>query len=148
MGQIAGVDYTPLKIIPTEGGPVMHMLRNDSPLFSKFGEVYFSEVDPGATKAWKRHKEMTQHFAVPVGQLRVVLYDSRQDSDSFGQVQEFTLGRPDDYCLLRIPPMVWYGFTAVGQTPALVVNCADMTHSPDESERIEKDSPAIPYIWE
>ena len=69
---IAGALLQPLKVIPTEGGPVLHMLRPGSPLlpdFSKgFGEIYFSEVLPGHVKAWKRHTRQTQDFAVPSGQ--------------------------------------------------------------------------------
>ena len=53
---IDGVSFQPLKVITTPGGPVMHMLRPDSPLRPHaetadgelhLGEVYFSEVLPG-----------------------------------------------------------------------------------------------------
>lgn len=81
---IEGVEVQDLRIIPTEGGPVLHMLRADSPLFRSFGELYFSEVEPGHVKAWKRHSRQTQHFAVPVGMLKIVLYDDRADSPSRG----------------------------------------------------------------
>ena len=66
---IIGVCFQPLKIIDTPGGPVLHMLRPDSPLRPgagtadgelHLGEVYFSEVLPGAVKAWKRHRRQTQ----------------------------------------------------------------------------------------
>ena len=46
---IEGVILTPLKQISDERGKVMHMLRwKDSPVFSKFGEIYFSCTYPGA----------------------------------------------------------------------------------------------------
>lgn len=144
---IDGVLLLPLKVIPTEGGPVMHMLRPSSPLFMGFGELYFSEVLPGAVKAWKQHSLQTQHFAVPVGQLKIVMFDEREASSSRGQVQELVLGRPDNYALLRIPPLVWYGFTAVGTAPALICNCADIPHDPAESIRKPADTKDIPYRW-
>lgn len=144
---LQGVKLIPLKVIPTEGGPVLHMLRCDSPLFKGFGEVYFSELLPGAVKAWKRHTLQTQHLSVPVGQALFVLYDARENSPSFGRYQEIPLGRPDNYRLLVIPPLVWYGFACAGGTPALVANCADLPHSPGESERIAVDDPGIPYRW-
>ncbi|MDR3043748.1 MAG: dTDP-4-dehydrorhamnose 3,5-epimerase family protein [Desulfovibrio sp.] len=144
---IDGVMTQDLRVIPTEGGPVLHMLRPDSPMFTSFGELYFSEVEPGAVKAWKRHTRQTQHFAVPVGRMKVVIHDSRPGSPTFGVTEEFLLGRPDDYRLLRIPPLVWYGFTAVGDTPALICNCADIPHDPTESERAPRDTPEIPYRW-
>ena len=144
---IDGVCFQELAQIATEGGPVLHMMRSDSPLFQGFGEVYFSEVLPGAVKAWKLHRLQTQHFAVPVGLIEVVVYDSREDSPSRGKIESFLLGRPDHYRLLRVPPLVWYGFTAKGDSPGIMANCADLPHSPGESDRIPADSPLIPYSW-
>ena len=118
---IDGVSFQPLKVITTPGGPVMHMLRPDSPLRPHaetadgelhLGEVYFSEVLPGAIKAWKRHRRQTQYYTVPHGLLKLVLYDARPDSPTCGVLRELYLGRPDHYGLLRIPTGVWYGFTA------------------------------------
>ena len=77
---IKDVELQELAVIPTNGGPVMHMMRPASPLFGEIGEVYFSEVEPGCVKAWKCHTRQTQRFAVPVGRLKIVLYDGRPDS--------------------------------------------------------------------
>lgn len=123
------------------------MLRSDSPLFAGFGEVYFSEVLGGQIKAWKQHLRQTQFFAVPAGQLLLVLYDQRKASSTFGQVSEVRLGRPDHYNLLKIPTGIWYGFAALHGSPALLCNCADLPHDPTESLRRESDSPDIPYCW-
>ncbi len=144
---IDGVVLQELRIIPADGGPVLHMLRADSPLFHTFGELYFSEVEPGRIKAWKRHTVQTQHFAVPVGRLKIVLYDGRPDSPTAGMIMEAELGRPDYYHLLRIPPYVWYGFTALGKSPALICNCTDVPHDPLEGERLPQDTPTISYHW-
>ena len=142
---IMGVVLQELAVIPNDNGPVLRMLRPDWPLFAGFGELYFSEVLPGAVKAWKCHSRQTQHLAVPVGRLKLVLYDSRSDSDSFGRIREYLLGRPDCYRLLRIPPGVWYGFTAIGPEKALICNCADLPYDPAESSRKPYDSLDIPY---
>ena len=142
-----GVELVELQQIETEGGSVLHMLRSDSPLFRKFGEVYFSEVYSGVVKAWKRHKEMTQHFAVPVGKIRVVLFDDREDSKTKGKVCEYVLGRPDHYALLRIPPMVWYGFMSLSRGPTIIANCTDLPHAHEESVRALPDDPRFPYNW-
>lgn len=144
---IDGVLLQDLPMFPTEGGVVLRMLRTDSPLFTKFGEVYFSEVEPGCVRAWKCHTAQTQHFAVPVGMLKVVLFDERPDSPTRNRIVEFILGRPDQYRLLRIPPHVWYGFTPVGEHPALICNCTDIPHNPSESLRKASDTPDIPYHW-
>ena len=147
MGAIAGVEIRPLRIIPAAGGPVLHMLKAQDPEFTVFGEVYCSEVEPLAVKAWKRHKLMTQHFIVPVGRVLFVLYDDRENSPSQGTVLECELGRPDAYSLLTLPPMLWYGFKGLASAPSLIVNCADLAHQPDESQRADPDAARIPYVW-
>ena len=40
---IHDIKITPLKTISDNRGKVMHMLRTDSPVFKKFGEIYFIE---------------------------------------------------------------------------------------------------------
>lgn len=148
---IAGALLQQLNIMQTQGGPVLHMLKKDSALMPSFpegfGEIYFSEVLPGAVKAWKRHSRQTQLFAVPAGLLKIVLFDDRAESPTRGIVREFTLGRPEHYRLLRIPVGVWYGFTALGSHPALICNCADLPHDPAEGERLSPDDASIPYAW-
>lgn len=124
------------------------MMRADSPDFTVFGEIYFSEVLPGAVKAWKRHREMTQRLAVPGGQVLFVLEDQRSESDTTGLRDEVLLGRPDNYALLTIPPGVVYGFSCVSNEAAIIANCADLPHSPNESESILIDAPGAPaYSW-
>lgn len=144
---IAGVTFTHLRQINDERGAVLHMLRSDASEFIRFGECYFSEILPGAIKAWKRHHIQTQNIAVPVGRIRVVIYDNREDSSSFGCLQVIELGRPDAYFRIQIAPKLWYGFTCLGGTPALVANCADFPHDPAESEQMAIDSGYIPYTW-
>ena len=143
---IDGVSIQRLKQIVDERGKVMHMLRADSPLFTKFGEIYFSVVNPGVAKAWKKHLRMTQHFAVPVGMIRLVIYDDRNNSISYGRVEIFDIGE-ENYCLIKIPPLVWYGFKGISSLPALIANCTDIPHDPTEVERAELSCKVIPYDW-
>ena len=131
---IEGVTLTELRQIGDERGAVLHMLRCDSPEFTRFGECYFSEVLPGAVKAWKRHRAQTQNLAVPVGRIRLAIYDDREGSSTQRHMQVLDLGRPDTYLRVRIPPGLWYGFACIGETPALLANCADLPHDPGESE--------------
>ena len=56
---IDGVVLTPLKQIFDERGKVMHMLSINTPIFTGFGEIYFSCTYPGVVKAWHLHQEMT-----------------------------------------------------------------------------------------
>lgn len=143
---INGVIQTPLKQIKDERGKVMHMLRSTDPHFEAFGEVYFSWINPGIIKAWKIHKEMTMNFAVPCGKIKLVLYDGRAGSKTFGEVNEFVMS-DEDYYLLTIPRKLWYGFSCEGDVPAMIVNCATMPHDPQESMLKDIEDPSIPYLW-
>ena len=51
---IDGVIMTSLKVIEVPGGNVFHGMKSNDPGYSGFGEAYFSTVDLGAIKAWKR----------------------------------------------------------------------------------------------
>lgn len=143
---IEGVIIQGLKQIDDERGKVMHMLRSDSPLFTGFGEIYFSVVNSGAVKAWKKHLRMTQHFAVPVGNIRLVIYDNRKNSASCSKLEIIEIGE-NNFSLVRIPPLVWYGFKGISSIPALIVNCTDLPHDPSEAEKLEPFSKQIPYKW-
>lgn len=144
---IDGVLVTGLRQIADERGAVLHHMRSDAPDFTSFGECYFSEMLPGAVKAWKRHKSQTQNLAVPIGRVRFVLYDDREPSPTRGGLQIVELGRPDDYNRLRIPRGLWYGFTCLSDQPALIANCADLPHDPDDAELLPETDPFVPYSW-
>jgi len=146
---IDGVTIRPLKRIGDDRGSVLHMVRADGPEFEGFGEIYFSTVKRGTIKAWRRHKRMIQHFAVPSGEILLVLFDDRPGSATRGAVQEIRTGA-DHYGLIRVPPGLWYGFRGEGAQSAaesLIANCASIPHDPEEIERLPEDAPQIPYRW-
>lgn len=122
------------------------MLRADDPHFERFGEIYFSVVLPGVVKGWHLHTRMTLNYAVPVGLVRVVLYDDRAISPTFGRLDEVLLG-PNEYKLLRVPPGVWNALLGLGDVPSVVANCATEPHDPDEIVRKPPRTVDIPYDW-
>jgi dTDP-4-dehydrorhamnose 3,5-epimerase len=146
MSEIHDVKVTELRRIPDERGAVFHMLREDSSVFERFGEIYFSTVYPGVVKGWHRHLRMTLNYAVPVGMVKLVCYDDRPDSPTVGSVQEVHVGELN-YALVTIPPLVWNGFKGEGGAPALVANCAPIPHDPEEIERLDPFENEIPYDW-
>lgn len=144
---IDGVLIHPLRQIPDERGKIMHMLRANDPYFEKFGEIYFSTVYPGVVKGWHLHKEMTLNYAVPMGTIKLVLYDEREESPTRGELNELFIGE-GNYVLVKVPPMVWNGFKGIGVTPALVANCATIPHDPNEISRLDPQHNHIPYNWD
>ena len=139
---IKDVVITKLDIIDTLGGNVMHAMKKSSAGYTGFGEAYFSQVDKGAIKAWKRHKKMTLNLVVPVGEIRFVLFDDREVSNT--QFQEIIISR-DNYCRITVPPMVWMGFQGLSDSSAMLLNIANIEHDPNEVDRLVLTD--INYDW-
>lgn len=145
---IDGANVKQLKLIPDERGRLMEMLRADDDLFRKFGQVYMTTAYPGVVKAWHYHKKQWDHFVCLRGMMKVVLYDSREDSPTHGEIGEFYLGDHQPI-LLQIPPMVYHGFKCISDHEAMVVNCTTEVYdykTPDEF-RVDPHDNDIPYDW-
>lgn len=145
---IAGVQVKQLKLIPDERGFLMEMLRSDWPEFERFGQAYVTACYPGVIKAWHYHKKQTDHFVCISGMAKVVLYDDRSGSPTRGYINEFHIGRLNPM-LVKIPHLIYHGFTAEGTQEALIVNMPTELYNykePDE-HRLPYDDSAIPYDW-
>ncbi len=130
----------PLRQFPDARGAVLHMLRATDPYFERFGEIYFSTINRGMVKGWHKHLRKTSNLAVPIGSIRIVLFEEG------GSPVELTLGR-DDYQLLTIPPGIWYAFAGLAEGESLIANCATEPFDPAEGADLPLDSPEIPYVW-
>jgi dTDP-4-dehydrorhamnose 3,5-epimerase len=144
---IDGVRIVPLARIPDERGTVMHMLKRTDPHFAGFGEIYFSTVYPGVVKGWHKHARMTLNYACVSGRIKLVLYDDREGSATFGELVEVFLG-PDNYALVQIPPGIWNGFKGMSGDSSIVANCATEPHDPSGSTRVDPFDNPIPYDWD
>jgi len=145
---IDGVGVRLAKVLPDERGRLGEIMRADDPWFEKFGQVYFTTTYPGVVKAWHYHKIQTDHFYAIKGILKVVLYDDRKDSPTYGTVNELYLG---EHCpgLVRIPPGVQHGWMCIGDTEAYIVNIVTEMYNyenPDEYRTHPHDN-HIPYDW-
>jgi dTDP-4-dehydrorhamnose 3,5-epimerase len=143
---IEGVKIIPLKQIPDERGKIMHMLRCTDPHFEKFGEVYFSVAYSGVIKGWHLHTKQTQFYAVIVGMIKLVLYDERKDSKTYGELMEIFTGE-DNYQLIKIPVGVVNGYKTIGVKPAIVANCTTEPHEQNEMLRYDPLNSNIQYDW-
>jgi dTDP-4-dehydrorhamnose 3,5-epimerase len=139
---MSGVSFTPLRQIPTPGGDVRHALKRSETSFAGFGEAYFSSVEPGAVKGWKRHREMTLNLIVPVGEVRFIVRD--EDGQTVGAF-DLTPDRPGNYGRLTVSPGLWMAFGGVGTGLNLLLNVASIEHDPSEAESLPLD--AFPWSW-
>ena len=144
---IHDIKITPLKIISDDRGKVMHMLRKDSAIFDKFGEIYFSTIYYKSIKAWHLHKESVLNYACIKGKVKLVLFDDRKESPSKGIYQELTLS-PEDYFLVTIPPNIWNGFKGLDKSESIIANCLTLPHNEKEMVRKDPFDKGFNYNWD
>ncbi len=142
---VNGVLLTPLRIISTPGGDVLHAMRRDEAEHFGFGEAYFSKLQPGFIKGWKRHRKMQLNLIVPVGTIKFVIYDDRAESSTRGKYFSVTLSE-GNYQRLTVPPMVWLAFQGVHTTESMLLNIASIPHDPKEVDKCGIDQ--IKFDWE
>ena len=138
-----------LRPIADERGWLMEMFRSDWGEYERFGQMYMTACYQGVVKAWHYHKKQSDHFVCIKGMSKVVLYDSREGSPTFGQVNEFFMGERN-YILLKIPPLVYHGFKGIGEGESWIINVPTELYNykdPDEY-RLPFDSKDIPYDWD
>jgi dTDP-4-dehydrorhamnose 3,5-epimerase len=145
--RIDGVYVKPLKLVADERGYLMEMLRADDPFFVKFGQCYISATYPGVVKAWHYHRVQTDHFVCMAGMVKLVLYDSREQSPTRGVVNEFFLG-DQHRALVVVPNLVFHGWKCISPEMSLVVNTPSEPYdytNPDEFRAAAHGE--IPYDW-
>jgi dTDP-4-dehydrorhamnose 3,5-epimerase len=127
--QITGVELTQLKRIAHPNGDVYHGMKASDTGFQGFGE---------------KHREMTLNFMVPVGEIKVVVYDDRGESETKGNFFEVILSH-QNYQRITIAPGLWVAFSGVGNGMNLLLNIASLEHDPLEIDRLELSD--IHYNW-
>jgi len=145
---IDGVKIKKLKVMCDERGRLMEMLRSDDEIFMKFGQAYLTTAYSGVVKGWHYHKVQTDSFIVVKGMMKVVLYDGRESSKTFKEVNEYFLGEQNPI-LLQIPNYVYHGFKCISEYEAICINLPTETYNysePDEF-RVAPHSKEIPYDW-
>lgn len=136
---ISCITVNHLKRIHVAGGDVFHALKATDNGYLNFGEAYFSFIEDKLVKAWKKHTRMTLNLVVPVGRVKFIFFDD------FGKFREEIIGE-DNYVRLTVPPGIWFGFQGQSYPKSLILNIADIYHSPNEVERL--DLAQINYKWE
>ena len=148
MGTIHDVGIRSLKRIHADRGWLMEVFRSDWPEFQEFGQTYVTTCKPGVIKAWHYHKLQWDHFVPIRGSALVGLYDSREDSPTKGILQEVEITEEAPK-LVKIPPLVFHGFTPLDDSEIWVVNTPTKLYNYDNPDeyRLEHDDPQIGYDW-
>ena len=145
---IESVITIPLKKVVNERGHLLEVQRADDLHYPGFGQVYATATMPNVVKAWYRHSTQLDQITLLKGALHLVLYDTRENSDTCHLLQHIHLDETHPL-LVQIPPGVWHGFKALSREPALLLHLNTVPFdfaNPDE-DRLAIDDPSIPYSW-
>ncbi|WP_246838058.1 dTDP-4-dehydrorhamnose 3,5-epimerase [Leptospira levettii] len=136
---LSDIKVTQIREIPTPGGNVLHALKGSEDSYNGFGEAYFSWIESGYIKAWKKHNQMVMNLIVPVGKVKFVFFDSEQNLFS-----EYVIGE-SNYSRITVPSGLWFGFQGLNSSKNLILNISNIPHDPNEADRVELSK--IQYDW-
>jgi dTDP-4-dehydrorhamnose 3,5-epimerase len=80
--------------------------------------------------------------------MRLGLYDARENSSTFGKVEEYLISL-EDPMLVQIPPDVYHGFKCVSDEEAVVINTVTRPYDPKDPDeyRVDAYDNDIPFDW-
>jgi len=144
---IKGVEFKELTTHVDERGFFREIIRATDGFFKDgFGQLSHSLVYPGIVKAWHAHNRQTQWNYVASGLLKVVLYDNRTDSHTYGEIMEFLVGDNQQSRAYSFPPGVLHGYRCMGG-PANVIYVTSGTYDLSDEIRVSHDDLSDVYDW-
>jgi len=139
--EIEGLQMIELKRFHDDGGSLTELGRLDGGLHAAFPgfevkQVNYSEMEPGAIKAFHVHLRQTDvWFVPPTDRMLLVLLDVREESPTRDARRRLVLGDGTSR-LVRIPPGVAHGVKHLGATRGRIIYFVDTQFSsaPDRSD--------------
>lgn len=144
---IHDVELKSLKTNTDERGFFRELIRVNDPIFVEgFGQWSHTLTYQGAAKAWHIHQVQIDWWYVAIGAIKAVLYDTRQDSPTRGELQEILLGEHYPAHILKVPAGVAHGYKVI-QGPMHLFYITSNIYNPADEGRIPHDDPKIGYDW-
>jgi dTDP-4-dehydrorhamnose 3,5-epimerase len=150
---IEGVQLRPTRPVPHDDGHVTEVARATWEILSApIVQVHTTTTFPSRIRAWGLHQLTTDRLFVVAGLVKIVIFDGRKDSLSYGKLNEFSLSEKNPG-LLIIPPNLYHGWKNIGPSEAIIINMPDRMYqynSPDALDLPWDSADArrlIPYSW-
>ncbi len=110
-------------------------------------QINLSYSYPDIVRAWHRHlRGQVDYFVCIDGAIKVCAYDDREDSETFGELDEVVLNS-ERLQALRVPGFLWHGYKAIGTKPIKMIYGVNRLYeykNPDEERRPWNDKNIIP----
>lgn len=110
-------------------------------------QINWVELNPNGVTDWHRHVRQIDHLVGVNGNIRVALWDGREDSPSYRESELIRIGaiRP---VMVTVPPGVWHALRNESGQPAGYLNVTDQLYdyaTPD-NWRLAPGTPGVPDI--
>ena len=150
---IEGVLFRPTRPVSHEDGHVTEVARAswdglDAPIV----QVHITTTFPNRVRAWGLHQASSDRLFVVDGLVKIVVFDGRNGSPTFGRINEFTVSAKNP-ALVTIAPNLYHGWKNIGTTEATIINMptAMYNHETPDALDLPWDSDAarriIPFQW-
>lgn len=148
MGKIHDVVIKQLVTHSDDRGYLREVLRDDDEMLRMFGQLTVTMTYPGVIKAFHWHKEQDDVWYIADGMARIVMYDRRPDSPTFGETHVVFAGEQKPVSVL-IPAGVAHGYQVLGPKPVLLLYAVTHSYNPSDpdEQRIPFDDPEIGFDW-
>ena len=131
-------------------GNFREVIRLSEGIVQEIKQVSMSRTKPGIIKAFHCHKYQDDLFYAIKGNIKIVLYDGREDSETKGETQVIHLGESYEPQVVFIPRGVLHGYKVLGTKDAEVLYIVNNEYNPSnpDEERIDFNDPEINFNWE
>ena len=147
MTEIEGVIIKKLNPHIDQRGVFSEILRVSDEIFrDEFGQISFSISNYGVTKAWHLHKKQTDWMIVLIGDVKLVLFDTRDNSVTKGNLIEILMGETFGKQVVRVPPGVAHGYKVLNG-PMHMLYIMNYEYDPSDELRLPHDDISIGYDW-
>lgn len=120
--------------VDDRGASLMNQLQG---VMSPEGQMNYSVQNPGVIKAWHRHHLQTDFWLCLVGHLKVGIH---RETDGVSWVAVIGEKKPG---VLIIPPPLWHGATATGNSPAGLLYYVTHKYDPSKPDEDRRSHDSI-----
>ena len=125
-----GVVFQSLNQYSDERGWLIELFRNDEvPFGNEPAMAYVSQTMPGVSRGPHEHVDQSDLFGFfGPGDFRLYLWDSRTDSDTYGQMFTVVVGESNPQSVI-VPPGVVHAYRNISLRPGMVFNAPNRLYA-------------------
>lgn len=122
----------------------MISIRKDKIFEGKVGQALVSVVYPGVIKGLHLHEKQTDYTTCIKGNLKYISIKEKEDGTK--EVKTFVIGERNPV-MIKTPPGVWHGYTAVSNQEAVILHMMDEEYNPEKDDTKRKDPFEFGDVW-